>query len=168
MLPRNHRMELLSKAYVHAVASYAGCGCDDVRSDFGIDLSIRAVSWSHGRFIDDGLLLDLQLKSTLAVSIRGTEDRIFYELAVRNYDHLREQIRDWPRRLLVLFLMPENEDEWLTQDRQGMVMRQCCYYLSLKGYPVTSNKKTVTVEIPQANLFSADYLHQLLEARKNP
>jgi len=47
MLPRNQRMELLSRAYVRAVAAHAGFTCDDVESDFGVDLAIRAVEWEN-------------------------------------------------------------------------------------------------------------------------
>jgi Domain of unknown function (DUF4365) len=168
MLPRNQRMELLSKAYVRAVAAHAGCSCDEVASDFGVDISIRRFEETEGNWYDVGSFLDLQLKSTTTAGIRVTADVIHYDLAVRNYNHLRMVTTGRAAALLVLFVMPEAEAEWLTQNPDGITMRHCCYYLSLTGFPETKNERRVMVSIPQANVFSVAYLQQLQHERRGP
>jgi hypothetical protein len=162
MLPRNQRMELLSKAYVRAVAAQAGCACDDLESDFGIDLTIRGIIWENNRFIDEGGVLEIQLKSTTMAGVRRRNEQFHYALSVRNYEHLRKVIKNRPARLLVLYVMPENEEEWLVQQQQGISLHHCCYYLSLEGFPSTGNQNSVTVAIPETNVFSVSYLQQIL------
>jgi len=164
MLPRNQRMELLSRAYVRAVAAHAGFTCDDVESDFGVDLAIRAVEWENGGYHDLGVVLDVQLKSTTIAGVRFADTEVFYELPVRNYRHLRKETKNGLRRVLVLYLMPVDETSWLSQDRDGITLHHCCYYLSLKGFPETANQNTVTVTIPRANMFSPNSLQYVLLA----
>ena len=168
MLPRNQRMELLSKAYVRAVAAQAGCACDEIESDFGIDLSIRGILRENNQYLDEGGIVEIQLKSTSIAGRRFAAGEMHYDLPVRNYNHLRKVVTDRPTRLLVLFVMPENEEGWLVQDRQGMSLHHCCYYVSLEGIPSTNNQHTIAVTIPERNVFSADYLRrQLLKQERS-
>ena len=160
MLPRNQRMELLSKAYVRAIAAQAGCICTEVNPDFGIDLSIRNVLYEGGRYVDEGAFLEVQLKSTTLSGVRLVDGKISYDLAVRNYEHLRRTGNAPAQRILVLYLMPEDETGWMIQAGQGMSLHHCCYYLSLQGRPETMNENTVAVTIPQTNVFSVNYLQQ--------
>ncbi len=161
MLPRNHRMELLSKAYVRAVVAQAGFSCDDVHSDFGIDLTVRNIAQRDGRFVDLGPLVDLQLKSTTFAGIRVTNKQIHYDLSVKNYNDLRMENINRQPRLLVLFVMPDGEEEWLTQTEEATTLRHCAYYVSLVGAPATQNERTVSVAIPENNLFNAKLLDDL-------
>ena len=155
-------MELLSKAYVRAVAAYAGCSCNEVNPDFGIDLSIRAILAENDQFTDEGAFLEVQLKSTTVHNVRVSGEQIIYDLTVRNYEHLRKPGRGAAHRILVLFIMPEDEPNWLIQAADGMSLHRCCYYLSLMGYAETRNQNTVAVTIPQANVFLVGYLQKLL------
>jgi hypothetical protein len=164
MLPRNQRMELLSKAYVRAVAAQAGFACIEVNPDFGIDFSIRAVLAAGNRFIDAGPLLEVQVKSATTAAVRVSEDRIAYDLLARSYELLRSNTDI--QRVLVLFLMPEDEAEWLTQNETGLTLRNCCYCLSLTELPATANRSKVTVAIPRSNRFDASYLQRLASERK--
>ena len=94
--------------------------------------------------------------------VRIEPGQISYDLPVRNYRHLRKVDAVRPERLLVLFLMPEDEVDWFAQDRQGLSLHHACYYLSLRGLPETENQRTVPVMIPDTNLFSVSFLHGLL------
>ncbi len=161
MLPKNHRMELLSKAYVRAVAAQAGFACDDVHSDFGIDLTVRNIALNGGRFVDLGPLVDIQLKSTTIAGVRYKNQEIHYDLTVKNYNDLRMETINRQPRLLVLFIMPDDEEKWLTQTDQTTTIRHCAYFVSLLGAAATQNERTVTVAIPASNLFSAELLNEL-------
>ncbi len=59
MLPRNQRMEALSKAYVQSIVAQAGCICVEVNPDFGTDLMIRSVVCDRDRHVDGGAFLEL-------------------------------------------------------------------------------------------------------------
>lgn len=108
------------------------------------------------------------MKSTTIGAIRSTNDGFRYELSVRNYDHLRVVNADGVTKLLALLVLPDDEAGWLVQDQRGMTVQHCCYYLSLVGCPETSNVRSVTVSIPNANVFSAAYLLQLEQERIKP
>jgi Domain of unknown function (DUF4365) len=159
MLPRNQRMELLSKAYVRAVVAFAGGICVEPIPDFGIDLTIHHVASETGQYTDEGALINLQLRSTTEATYDNDEDAYHYELDVKTYNHLRKTAVRIPR-LLILFVMPKEETIWVTQEREGMTIRNCAYYLSLKGHPTTTNEQSITVAIPCKQIFSMNFLQR--------
>ena len=151
MLPRNHRQESLSKTYVRAIAAQAGLICSEPGYDYGIDLCLRAVQHRGQRFSDAGLQLDLQLKSTTRAGI--SESEIRFELEVNHYDSLRSAETHCPR-LLVVFIMPEEEEAWVSQSEEELSLRHAAYWLSLRNAPPTSARKSIRVSLPRSNLFS--------------
>lgn len=167
MLPRNIRMELLAKAYVRAIAAQAGCACDEFESDFGIDILIRGIVHLDNRYVDSGGLLEIQLKSTTTASVRIADGLIHYELLRKSYDRLRMEAKHRPISLLVLYVMPENEDEWMIQQPDRLTLQHCCHYMSLQGYPAITNPSKVVVEIPERNVFSVAFLQQLLRQEES-
>lgn len=124
MLPRNRRQELLSRAYVRAIAAHAGAICTEPVLDFGIDLCIRAVRDRGSRVADVSGQFDVQVKSTTRVNL--TENEIRYDLDVRNYDDLREPGDNCPR-ILVVLVLPEDEAQWLSQSFDELMLRHCAY-----------------------------------------
>lgn len=70
-LPRSHRQEALSHAYVRAVAAEAGVSCGDVVMDYGIDMFLRGIEEVDGEYRDTGPQIDLQLKSTTRAEVRA-------------------------------------------------------------------------------------------------
>jgi Domain of unknown function (DUF4365) len=72
---------------------------------------------------------------------------------------------------LIVFVMPEKEENWLTQETEQLVLRLCAYWFSLEGSPATKATTSVRVKIPQANVFSVEAVHamfQRLQKRKKP
>src|SRR5688572_979589 len=103
MLPRNQRMELLSRAYIQAVVAHAGCTSAMPSPDFGIDLNIHRISEIDGSLTDEGAALHLQLKSTTEAAYRADEDAFHYDLDIKAYNFLRKSKVLIPR-FLVLFV----------------------------------------------------------------
>jgi hypothetical protein len=163
MLPREHQQELLSLAYVRAVAARAGVVCVRFDSDYGVDLSVRGVTESDAGFIDGGDQIDLQIKSTTRASVK--DKGISYDLNVRNYNHLRESNPN-VHRILVVFILPENDDLWLTQSADELILRHCAYWLSLEGHPATKSKNTVRITIPKGNIFSVAAVTAMMQERQ--
>lgn len=157
MLPRNQRMELLSRAYVQAVVAQAGGLCASPIPDYGFDFNIHRVGLTDGRYTDEGAVMHLQLKSTTDAPYQEDADAFQYDLDVRTYNHLRTEGTNAPR-YLVLYRMPTDELLWLSQDREEMLLRHCAYYLSLAGMPETQNPHRIRVFVPRQQVFSVDFL----------
>ena len=155
LLYQADREEGLSKAYVYAVASFAGYTVSEENFDrSGIDLRIHA----GGR---GSVGIAMQLKAT--VNFRGPLDdgNYRYDVPVTNYRRLIRSSQT-PTYLLVLAL-PQNEEEWLSSSVDELVLRRCAYWLSLEGMEERDNSSTVTVSIPPANRFDVAALRNLIE-----
>ena len=156
MVSRNLDQEQLSWAYVRAVIydSSFRLYLPEV-DDRGIDGAIK----SRGRGVNQ---VDFQLKSTTLYQVRN--GHIYYDLRVENYNALiRED--DLPR-ILILYLMPNDEGEWLAQNQDELCLRKCAYWVDLMGKPFSRNAKTVRVAIPLVNVFDRaglqDIFHRML------
>jgi hypothetical protein len=162
LLTRNHRQEALSRAYVQAVAARCGLGCTLLRDfAYGVDLTLHDISRKGRRYTESGFKLDIQAKS-LAGGVL-TETHAVYDLSVPAYDDLRDPYLGCPR-ILVVLVLPEQEQDWTTQTEEHLLLRRCAYWMSLKGYPPTENERTVRLPIPRTNVFSIASL-QLLMAK---
>lgn len=151
MLPRNLRQEAMSRSYVQAVAARAGLIVTVPGADFGIDLCLHTVEVRGRRWGPGPVQLDLQLKSTTRAQVR--EGRLYYDLDVKNYNDLRAPAPMCPRLLIVLVL-PEQEEEWLNQTPEELVLRRCAYWLWLGAAEATTATTTVRVPIPLEQVFS--------------
>ena len=133
--------------------------CSFDNFDYGIDLTINKIVSFKGRLVPSGNKLDVQLKSSIRAS---TDDyNIRYSLEIDTYNTLRDEISP-TRRILVLFLLPRDEKEWLEQDEDRLLMRKCAYWISLKGRQKVDNKTSVTIHIPRTNLFTVDALRDIM------
>ena len=146
--------EALSRVYARAVAARTGYVTADYDMDRdGVDLRIQAGGGMRPA-------LDLQLKAT--VNLGQPHDGHFrFPLNRRNYDLLRIDTQT-PRLLMVLDL-PSDKREWMTMTENELVLRRCAYWLNLKGYDETENRRSVTVRIPSDNLFNVNGLRALME-----
>ena len=159
-MTRNQRQEALSRAYVQAVAAQAGLSHTPRATDYGIDLSLYAVARRGRRYVETGMVLDVQVKSTTR---GGTEPgAVVYDLDVKSYDDLREPAAHNPR-LLVPVVLPPDPADWLTQTEEALTIRRCAYWLSLQGRGPTPRGRTVRLRIPRGNVFSPAALRGILE-----
>ncbi len=168
MVPKNQRQELLSRAYVRAIAAQAGVICSEPEQDFGIDLCLRTVRARDGRLADVSGQFDVQVKSTTRATV--TEGEVRYDLDVKTYDDLREPGDNCPR-ILVLLVLPEDEAQWLTQSVEELILRRCAYWISLEAYPATTATTTVRITLPRSAVFSVEAVRDILSRlreRKKP
>jgi hypothetical protein len=168
MMTAAHRQEALCRAYVQAIAAQAGLLWARTEQDYGIDLSLRSVAVQANRRRDAGVQIDLQLKSTTRTTVTGTE--VLYDLEVRAYDDLRSEACPCPR-ILVVLVMPVEESDWLRQTTEELCLRNCAYWVSLRGHPARDATRTVRIAIPLANVFSVEAVLGLMQRvgeRRNP
>lgn len=154
LLAQTDREEALSRVYARAVAAAAGYAISEYDFDRdGIDLSIHA-----GRRMRP--TIDLQLKATVNLN-RPTGGYYRFPLNVRNYNLLR--IPTYTPRLLVVLDLPKVEDRWITITSDELILRRSAYWLNLNGSEETDNQASVTVMIPENNLFDLNGLRSLME-----
>lgn len=152
----------LAYAYLHAVAARLGVECQcthRIADNHAIDATLRVHSKLSADFVLASFPVDVQLKSC---SRELTDDggRLSYPLPRRQYDKLRATDRMAPI-VLVLFMLPQNQEEWLTLDEASMISRKCAYWVSLYGAP-RAEVDTPTIYVPKANLVSIDGMRGLL------
>lgn len=154
LLTTPDRQEALSRAYAHAVAAQAGYVTAVYEQDRdGVDLRIQAGGAMRPA-------LELQLKATSHLG-EPRDGHFRFPLKLRNYDLLRNKTQT--PRLLVVLDLPKDESLWMTITADELILRRRAYWLNLKGAEETSNKTTVTVRIPERNVFAVDSLRNLME-----
>ncbi|MDD3287653.1 MAG: DUF4365 domain-containing protein [Alphaproteobacteria bacterium] len=148
------RMEELSVAYVHAVASH--CGYDANRPQVDHDSVDIIIKSSAGKKPS----IDVQLKATTKIGANGP-DSFSFPLPIKNYDDLRgDNINP---RILIVLCMPSQQDDWIMHTTDELALRKCAYWVSLRGLPDTTNKESVSINIPAANAFSPQALNDLMQ-----
>ncbi len=149
------RKEGLSLVYAKALAARAGFVTSTPETDRdSVDLHIQAGGPQRPA-------LALQLKATGGLGPPQAGERRF-RLSLKNYDDLR--VATQTPRLLVVLELPENEEEWMTVTPEELVLRRRAYWLSLQqGYEEVVGQQTVTVRIPERNVFDIEALRMLIE-----
>ena len=148
----NSQMELLSLAYVRAVA--ANSGYQVSRPEIDNDSIDGILIASVGR----RARIDFQAKATTQNLVWG--DHIRFPLSIKNYNDLRDSTMT--PRILVVLMMPRDRDKWLGQTNEELCLRRCAYWMSLENLPEVPNKDSVTVYVPTANIFSSEQLINLM------
>ena len=83
-------------------------------------------------------------------------------MKLKNYDDLRPTDVLVPR-ILIVVLVPGSLTDWLNHSEQELAMRNCGYWLSLRGEPATNNTTNVTVNIPRASQFRVAELERIMQ-----
>jgi hypothetical protein len=160
-MPLSCIQEELSYAYLHAIVFYAGYKLKITgRNDYGLDGQISLIVHTKRLgYQEPGLYLDFQVKSTYDFEIR--DQQIVYDLDVRNYNLLVEHNSNplLNRQLLLLYLMPREQVNWVHQNEQSVSLFRCCYYMWLDG-PLSSNQHSQRITIPTTNVFSTEWLEE--------
>ena len=150
-LSTNFIQEQMSWAYIRAVTFRAGFNLSEPILDvFGIDGTIVSMIPGVNR-------VGFQLKSTTRFLVAG--DAIHYDLRVEDYNRLIKE-DDLPR-VLILYVMPSDDSQWLIQSPNGLCLRTRAYWVPLMGGAPSNNSSTVRVAVPVANVFDQDGLREM-------
>ncbi len=172
MITLNHQKESLARAYIQAIAGRCGMMCAYSEFDYGIDVKVQDVKVridqrggeDFARYIESGFGIAVQAKSTIDAIIE--DDAVAYDIEAKSFNDLRDPEVGEPR-ILVLLVLPDNENEWLDFNEEQLTLRRCVYWHSLKGEPATNNKTRIRIRIPRTNLFDVTALRTMMERRKN-
>jgi len=164
LLTSQHCQESLSRAYIHAIAAHVGLMCLHRDFDYGIDLTLSEVAYradlttGRKRFTESGIKLDIQVKSTTNAVVCDGE--VAYDLDRNAYEDLRAVART--PRILVLHIQTKAETERLTVTQNGLIVRERCYWMSLKGLPEARNSSRVRIRIPVSHVLATDSLKEIM------
>lgn len=158
LLTSTDQEEALSRAYAAAVAAGAGY----VTAVPDLDRDSIDVCFSAGGAVRPNI--HAQLKST--INLRPSGGELKYVLKRKNYDDLRAPTQ--VPRILVVLALPKLQKSWLSITLQRLVLKRCAYWVSLRGkaeLPV--KQQTVTISIPDTNIFDVDALTGLMEKARH-
>ena len=157
----DQRKEQYSFAYIRAVAAAAGYGVNEASvDDDSIDLQIASRS-TIGTVKRPRL--ELQAKCLGDDTFNG--DDFGYSLSLKNYDDLRDPDVQVPR-ILVVVRAPNDDESWLGGDDDGLLVRHCAYWFSLRGLPdhvSDAEKPTKTVRLPREQRFDVAGLRAIMD-----
>ena len=151
-MDENFQKELFSMAYIRAVAAHVG-----------YQVTIPEVDDDS---VDGVLMADFGKRPRIEFQAKATSSDILkdgyvkFPLKIKNYDDLRADTRT--PRILIVVLVPESNPDWLSQTPQELCLRYCAYWHSLKGEPEEANTSSVTVSIPEANMFGSAQLSDMM------
>ena len=149
------RKEGLSLVYAKALAVRAGYSVSVPEPDRdSVDLRIQA-GGAHRP------ALDLQLKATTSIG-EPRDGSLSFRISIKNYNDLR--IDTQTPRLLVVLELPDDEAQWMTVTLEELILRRRAYWLNLQqDHKEIISQKTVTVRIPEQNIFGVETLQKLME-----
>lgn len=158
MVTPEQRQEELSRAYLYAVAAKCGFALGNWTQDQScIDVTIGAAGVLGGGSLADPKL-DVQLKCTANQSLIR-ENHVALQLERAQYDRL--SARSFVPKLLVVLVLPAEENDWVLHSPAELILRRCAYYLVATGLPRIETESKV-VHVPLKNVFSPDALTGLL------
>ena len=154
-LPENIQKEELSIIYLNALAAFNGFSLDIVRRDYwSIDVIIRSEAGILLGSIDKTIVdLKVQLKATTQLEKKNGYVK-FKNVPKRNIDHLKENYD----MIIAILDLPENKNEWLICEPNGLTIRNCMYWESL----YQKETKELVLDIDKNNLLTADTLKEIM------
>lgn len=156
----------LSYAYLHAVVSKVGIGCEiATRHEDNRGIDVKLTCWEQ---FQDSYKEEIDLKVQLKATIKEpsqTDTHFSYFFHFHNgsskpYDLLCEETKHINRLLIVLFL-PTNAEEWLNVHPEQLILKKCAYWVSLRGAEMSSNKSGQTVYLPKEQLLTPENLRDV-------
>lgn len=164
-IPENDIKSELSYAYLHAIATRAGCICESskrLKDNMGIDVTLTA----NGEFAPAPSLTMFEIYIQLKATSRTLpQDRRNFSLRIEKsqYDKLRKISvdRQW---LLVLLVLPNASGSWLKCSPRCLTLKKCAYWVSLRNAepPPTDSGDKITIFVPKRNRFTVEFLESLL------
>lgn len=166
-------MEEISKSFLETIASRQGY-FNATSRDYGTDLTIRKANLcpTRRRYLTSGKAIDIQIKAVSERYIRYYADSsktyIKYDLEVKNYNDLIDRANEngaFIPLILAVFVMPENNDEWLSLNEEELILRKCAFFYQIPTDAIPSeNTQTIAIEIPKENKIGLDFYNNIFNS----
>jgi hypothetical protein len=154
------KQEEFSIAYIRALAAPLGFNPGNAEiDDDSIDITFTA-KYDNSSLIKSPKL-DLQLKCTQMEF--SADNFLHFSLSIKNYEDLRGSNVANPRYLVVL-CVPQNDNEWVSVIKNGLILRYSAYWFSLRYAPVITNSKNITIKIPKNQKLNKSSFKMLMDS----
>lgn len=162
MIPREHKQEQLSKAYINAVVAHAGHTFSAPQLDYGVDGSMHKIASANGRRYDSGIVIDVQLKATTRWILQ--DNFVLYDVEAQTFNDLANRFQEEraTEMILAVLCLPQDENDWLSITEEQLILKKCCYWCKITDQP-TDNTASKRIKIPKGNLLSPEAVIELLE-----
>ncbi|MEM9888749.1 MAG: DUF4365 domain-containing protein [Bacteroidota bacterium] len=168
-MTKNDVKEEISNSFVKLIVNRLGHKIAKPEKDHGVDFLIREMTVKNRegkvRIIPSGKTLDVQMKSTTEKRVILSKDRIHftYKCEAKTYRDLIERRNSGTNPLiLILFILPENEKDWVVQAYDSLTIRKHAFwFIPEKDAKTTTNSSSISIKIPTKNIFNKDGLIKL-------
>lgn len=164
-IPRTHFQERLSDAYVRAVVARAGYQyLPPEGTEYGVDGYIQEIQWFDEKdFVTTGFMIQVQVKAS--VTCEWKDGSVAYDMKSEAYNRFLRGNGGPTPRILIIFALPEIEEDWVNISEDELLLRRCCYWTRLTGLP-TANVSTHRIHLPRSQVFSpASVQHMFAQLR---
>jgi len=154
--------EQLSRTFVEAIARRNGYIIGRGEIDMGVDLTIQEIDYEvlNGKrmYFTEGKGIDIQLKATTTKNAFVKDGIIKYDLEVKNYNSIirrfnfRKVTNKGNPLILILFVLSKDSRRWLVVTKKYVKLRKKAFWYCINNVePISTNKRTVRIEIPIDN-----------------
>jgi hypothetical protein len=160
-LPLNEMKQQFSLAFVHMVASAAGCSIKRHDTDYdGVDITITSSAEYETHY---GPQIELQVKCSAQANLL-TGDTMRWKLEARAFRLLTDP-RSYVTRLLAVLFVPGDPSDWLDQDEQRLLASSCMYWGGASELgTLKEGRQSKVVHLPRSNIFNVAQLQGIMKA----
>lgn len=167
--------EKYSRHFIGLLATKSGYHDFEPHHDFGVDLSIRKIgkvlSGNRVRYLLNAVSIDIQLKCTIEENLTITDESIFFDLSVKNFNDLiirRDEMKQTGGMhiplILILVVLKGNPNEWATFSPEcdlAMLHARSFWFIPSEGEGISLNLSTQRIAIPLKNQLKLDFFDNL-------
>ncbi|MGJ1439102.1 DUF4365 domain-containing protein [Sphingobacterium siyangense] len=141
--------------------------------DYGVDLKINRVlktttTFGKTRYIDDEIILDIQIKCTTESKIRRAKSGLGWSFKVeaKTYEDLlrRRDENHLIKLILIVFILPSGDDDWLRVLDEKIELSKYAYWYypsdddTLDKLNGLNEKSRIRIELLNENKITANFL----------
>jgi hypothetical protein len=167
-MTEEQKKEQLSNRFIGILAVNKGFVIDKPELDLGVDFQLKKTTTystpsGKTRYTYDSRYIDIQLKATTDNSIVVASNSIKYDLEAKSFNDLVErQTNGTAPLLLILFVLPHDQNTWVEIDHAEIKLRKHAYWFTPPiGSLPTNNEHSIRIEIPKANMLGIDCFNNL-------
>lgn len=154
-----------AECYVMALAIAAGLNVSQSKiDDDGVDMLIRYSGKIDGPRSPG---VEIQVKTWRPPDGERSDHWTYPGLSGKRYNHLVPEPDDIFERYLVVLVVPDDRGAYVRRASDGLVFRDRAYYARVPGPAVPSERSSVPVVIPKANVLTIPTLRSLIHPDLN-
>lgn len=168
MLKEEQIKELISKYLIMLLASHEGYKVAEDNLDNGVDLTIKSVRryelMGKARFMNTGKAVDIQLKCTTTKSSKRKNDKIIFDLTVKNYNDLliRQREEEVIPLILIIVILPDLEKPWIETRLEEVIINAEKYWFFPKNdLEISKNIGKTRISIPVKNTINTTFFNTI-------